>query len=117
MTTKQPRVYDKATWKRTRAAQLSREPRCEECLKLGLLIPATEVDHKIPVAAGGAPFDSANLQSLCKRCHSVKTRGEQTGRSRRRIKGCDIHGMPLDPRHPWNLERAAGGDDDSDKKQ
>lgn len=34
---------------------------------------ASEVDHITPVASGGDFFDRANLQSLCKPCHSRKT--------------------------------------------
>lgn len=34
---------------------------------------ATEVDHKVTIAAGGARLEDSNLQSLCKSCHSRKT--------------------------------------------
>ena len=33
-----------------------------------------QLDHKIPVAAGGAPRDLKNLQPLCERCHRMKTK-------------------------------------------
>ena len=49
---------------------------CQECLKIGRTERATEVDHKIPMAAGGARLDPENLQSLCIRCHSKKTWAE-----------------------------------------
>ena len=43
--------------------------------------------------------------SLCAQCHNTKTRVvEQLGREFL-VRGCDVHGMPLDPNHPWNLER------------
>jgi len=36
------------------------------------------VDHVVPLAAGGAPFDSANTAVLCRSCNSTK--GASTGR-------------------------------------
>ena len=38
--------------------------------------------------------------SMCASCHNRKTRGEQLGKELP-IKGCDVYGYPLDPRHPW----------------
>lgn len=61
------RGYD-ATWRRLRCLQLARQPVCEVC---GM--PATVVDHRIPLRAGGERLDEANLQSLCERCHNRKT--------------------------------------------
>lgn len=37
---------------------------------------ATDVDHRIPVAWGGRD-ELENLQSMCDRCHGVKSREEQ----------------------------------------
>lgn len=59
-----------AAWRRTRAHQLRREPRCRACGAR-----ATEVDHVIRRRDGGGD-EAANLQSLCKPCHSRKTHGE-----------------------------------------
>ena len=41
--------------------------------------PATDltVDHVVPLAAGGAPFDIANTAVLCRSCNSTK--GSSTG--------------------------------------
>ena len=38
----------------------------------GRLVPATDVDHILPKAAGGTN-DEINLQALCHVCHSKKT--------------------------------------------
>lgn len=46
--------------------------RCRECGRAGRL----EVDHLVPLAAGGAEFDPANLRALCRSCHIAKTAGE-----------------------------------------
>jgi hypothetical protein len=64
------------------------------------------VDHIIPVKApGGEAYPPLEgLRSLCASCHNHKTRYEQLG-AEPPIRGCDIHGYPLDPLHPWNLEK------------
>ena len=59
-----------AAWRRVRAHQLRREPRCRACGAR-----ATEVDHMIRRRDGGSDQPS-NLESLCKPCHSRKTHGE-----------------------------------------
>jgi 5-methylcytosine-specific restriction protein A len=37
---------------------------------------AREIDHVVPIAAGGAEWDRVNLQGLCTPCHSSKTAKE-----------------------------------------
>jgi 5-methylcytosine-specific restriction endonuclease McrA len=37
---------------------------------------ATQADHIVPVAWGGAEHDRANGQGVCAPCHGVKTRSE-----------------------------------------
>lgn len=70
-----PKKYDRRSWRNgTRVQQLRREPLCRECRKQSLLVEATEVDH---IDGDNANDDEANLQSLCKRCHSRKTAAEQ----------------------------------------
>ena len=67
------RGYDKR-WARLRIMVLRREPICRICGKA----EATEVDHIVTKARGGD--DSyANLQGLCKPCHSRKTATEDGG--------------------------------------
>lgn len=68
------RGYDER-WYRIRRMHLAREPLCRHCGERGRLTPATEVDHILPLRSGGTHADE-NLQSLCKRCHSRKTRSE-----------------------------------------
>lgn len=70
------RGYD-AAWRRLRKRQLQLEPVCRSCKRDGLLTPATEVDHVVPIAdAPDRRLDASNLQSLCHSCHSTKTAGE-----------------------------------------
>jgi len=68
-----------ARWRRLRRAFLKRYPLCADPFGIHAerkeQVRATEVDHVIPKAEGGADkWD--NLQSLCKPCHSRKTAEE-----------------------------------------
>lgn len=95
--------YNTQRWQRLRRAKLRETPLCELCLKQKRIEPAVAVDHIIPVkASGGQAYPALDwLVSCCTSCHNRKTRiVEQLGMELT-IKGCDIHGYPLDPRHPW----------------
>ena len=62
-------------WERVRRRVLERDGwRCRRCGKAGRL----EVDHVVPVEAGGDPWDPSNLQTLCRGCHIAKSRAEGT---------------------------------------
>ena len=65
--------YQSRMWRSLRALKLEQTPLCEECQRRGILTPAQMVDHIIPINKGGAPLDMSNLQSLCNKCHAVKT--------------------------------------------
>jgi len=61
-------------WERVRQAVFSRDGfRCCECGRYGPL----ECDHIKPLVLGGAPWDPANLQSLCPDCHAAKSERER----------------------------------------
>lgn len=51
---------------------------CQPSLRRGLTVPATEVDHIVPLAQGGTDADS-NLQSISSEPHKAKTAAELTG--------------------------------------
>ena len=74
------KTYQTAAWIRIRKFILQRDPLCKAadlCVKKhGTTLPSTEVDHIIPIRAGGAEYDPANLQGLCKQDHSAKTARE-----------------------------------------
>ena len=62
--------YSSSKWRKVRRRQLAMHPLCK-CKE-----PATDVDHIKPRSEGGADLEYENLQSLCKSCHSKKTRRE-----------------------------------------
>jgi 5-methylcytosine-specific restriction protein A len=106
------RLYDTAAWKRLRKRVLrERGGLCEDCLALGRIVLGTDLDHRVALKDGGEPLDPANIALRCHPCHSSKTAHQDAGfgnkrKARTPIKGCDVHGMPLDPAHAWNKERA-----------
>ena len=66
------------TWRKLQRMVLAREPLCRVCRARGIVTPATQVDHVVPLSSGG-PNTMANLQGLCATHHSQKTgrdRGE-----------------------------------------
>jgi 5-methylcytosine-specific restriction endonuclease McrA len=76
------RGYD-ADWERLRDLHKFNEPLCRHCLAKGLVVPMDEVDHIIDIAVRpDLRLDDANLQSLCKSCHSRKTRLNQNALAR-----------------------------------
>jgi 5-methylcytosine-specific restriction protein A len=92
-----------AAWGKLRTLVLSEQPLCADCMKQGLLTPATDVDHHDNDASNN---ERSNLVGLCHYCHSVKTaRYEQYKRTGTwpAVKGCDVNGIPLDPTHPWRI--------------
>ena len=96
------RLYDTQKWKRRRAAFLMANPLCKFCEAAGRAALATVVHHEI-LHKGDETifFDEEDWAGLCKPCHDgAAVELENTGR----IRGCDVHGRPLDPNHPWNNE-------------
>ena len=65
-------------WYAQRARFLRQHPICQIQRKCRGA-QATEVDHIVPLAAGGSRSDR-NLQAACKPCHSSKTARQDTAR-------------------------------------
>ena len=63
------------------------------------------VDHIVPIESGGGD-DRANLQALCNRCHSQKTRREQQSMSKVFL----VCGPPGSGKTTYCLERMNEGD-------
>lgn len=72
------RGYD-YRWKKYRDVYLKTHPLCVMCLAERRIVPATVVDHIVPVNKGGDFWDAANHQALCASCHGVKTATEDGG--------------------------------------
>ncbi len=66
------RLYQSARWRKMRAIVLAEEPLCRACRWAA----SREVDHIVRMQDGGDRWDRANLQGLCKPCHSTKTIAE-----------------------------------------
>lgn len=82
--------YKTAAWQRMRLAQLKHEPLCEFCKTKNIITEADTVDHIRPHRGDMKLFfDSKNLQSLDKKCHSkIKQKLEKSGEF-----GCDENGI------------------------
>jgi 5-methylcytosine-specific restriction enzyme A len=68
----QERGYTHA-WQKQREAEICDEPFCAKC---GRYHKSNERDHIIPKRSGGSD-DKSNLQTLCRRCHAIKTREDE----------------------------------------
>jgi 5-methylcytosine-specific restriction endonuclease McrA len=100
--------YSTRRWQRLRLQKLRAKPICEYCTRPNAR-PATEVDHRQAIKAGGDPWAWNNLVSACHTCHSRKTiHVDILGKDRVPVKGCDADGLPLDPEHSWNEKISQG---------
>jgi 5-methylcytosine-specific restriction endonuclease McrA len=70
-------AYHGPLWRDRRDAQLRDHPSCAHCGR-----PAVDADHILAVSLGGS-FDGP-LQSLCRRCHLIKTAEDSKAAKRRR---------------------------------
>ena len=70
-------------YRRWRRAYLSKFPLCVRCCAAGRTAAATEVDHIVPRAAGGALMAASNVRGLCSGCHIARGRGEWSAADRR----------------------------------
>lgn len=71
------RVYHTPQWSRLRKQVLREQP---VCASPGCQAPSVDVDHIVALQDGGAPYDRANLQALCKRHHGQKTKADRMAR-------------------------------------
>ena len=97
------RLYNRRRWRRESRAYLTRNPLCVMCTAVGRTSLATVVDHIVPHRGDPELFwdEANNWQGLCKTDHdAAKKELEMSGR----LRGCDVHGRPLDPNHPWNQQ-------------
>ena len=69
------KFYQSSSWRKLRAMFIKINPLCIECESVGNV-----VDHIIPIKEGGEKLSWDNLQTMCNRCHNIKSGKE----SRRR---------------------------------
>jgi len=76
------KVYDSKQWREhTRPAVLVRDNyTCVMCGQRGKSEDLV-VDHIEEIKDGGSKFNKNNLQTLCKRCHAIKTEQERVKRN------------------------------------
>ena len=90
-------------WRNARKAYLTQHVRCVMCERAGKLTRATVVDHI--KAHRGNPilfWDVSNWQPLCQPHHDItKQRFEKSNKAT----GVDDNGRPIDPYHPWNMNK------------
>jgi 5-methylcytosine-specific restriction endonuclease McrA len=76
------------SWASTRWRALRRDHfLCVPCLKEGKRTWSREVDHIMEIADGGAEFDVANTQTICREHHKLKTAENRSLRALRRKRG------------------------------
>ena len=68
------RGYD-SVWRMCRKHYIQNNSLCADCLKIGKYIPMTDLHHIKKLSEfPGLKYDSNNLMSLCKSCHSIRTK-------------------------------------------
>jgi len=75
------------SWDRLRLLVLQRDRflcRCSECVSTGRVLPATEVDHRIPKSESGTDSPD-NLCAINADCHKRKT-AKESARARAKAK-------------------------------
>jgi len=75
-------------WQQCRKRVLAQNPLCASCLKKGLYVPASLVDHIEPVHGPTDPkfYCLSNLQPLCRACHAAKTWADtRAGKNRQTV--------------------------------
>lgn len=75
-------LYGTSRWKNARKRFMMNNPICAECKSTGLITAAQCVDHIRTVQSGADFWDETNWQSLCKPCHSAKTRKDGSRRNK-----------------------------------
>lgn len=71
-------VVTTAAWRKVRAQVLKRDRNRCQLDEPGCTGQATQVDHIVNVADGGAPLDPTNLVSACPTCNGRKAQREAT---------------------------------------
>lgn len=68
--------YSGSAWIKLRNLKRQLNPICEECERNGILTPFHTIDHIKPIQEGGEALYLDNLQTLCEKCHRIKSAKE-----------------------------------------
>jgi len=74
---KNKHIYASTRWTKLSRNFRKKYPLCSMCRDRGIINEAKEVDHVVPINLGGAIWDWANLQGLCRRHHRLKTMNDK----------------------------------------
>lgn len=93
-------LYKTPEWRKGRQEFLQQHRYCELCAAEGRSVLADTVHHKVPHKGRVSIFfDRTQWQAMCTGCHA--RHGSFMDRHGF-APGCDEHGNPLDPNHPFN---------------
>lgn len=76
---KRTNLYNTHRWRKERKSFLEDNPLCVSCEANGVVKAAKVVDHVIRFFIHGDFWDRSNWQSLCKKCHNIKSAKESRG--------------------------------------
>jgi 5-methylcytosine-specific restriction endonuclease McrA len=97
------RIYNTPEWKRLRLLVLARDGyTCMIPTATGGICGRTAraVDHIVPLAEGGAPFDQLNCRAACQSCNS-RINNERRAELARRAIAHDLHQAGLNTSRTW----------------
>lgn len=104
------KFYNRKPWARARRKAVIRAGfRCQARLPTGRICGADltlgfNVHHlKSVKARPDLAMLPENHKPLCISCHARLEAQKRSGADR--VQGCDVHGFPTGPDHPWNKER------------
>jgi 5-methylcytosine-specific restriction endonuclease McrA len=76
------KLYKSSEWAATRLAVLERDPICQWCIAVGLVVESTDADHIIPsryLHTHAEFFDQENIVGSCRSCNSRRASYEAKG--------------------------------------
>lgn len=71
------KFYQNKKWRYLRNNYIKKNPLCVMCKDNGIVAKGNVVDHIVPRRQGGSDYSLNNLQTLCNRCHSIKSSNER----------------------------------------
>ena len=78
------KLYNSRRWRGLRNLYYQRNPLCAQCNRNGITKAGDCVDHIKPISEGGDFYEWKNLNTLCNKCHSLKTAKEVNNRIKKK---------------------------------